>query len=60
MFAIDCPTHRSQVLVPVSRIRSLDNNPDGIVVVVECWCETRVPVHTGRRASGVVTGRSTR
>ena len=50
MFAIDCPTHKSQVLVTDRRIRSLANTDHGIVIDVECWCGTHVTLVTGRSA----------
>jgi hypothetical protein len=49
MLLIDCPTHGSPVLVPVTRIRALDNTGDGIFVLVDCWCGTQVRLHTGAR-----------
>lgn len=49
MFAIECPRHRSRVLVPASRIRGLHNDPRGILLMLECWCGTLVTLRTGRR-----------
>lgn len=51
MFPIECPVHGSRVLVPASRIRSLHNTAEGILLEVECWCGTHVHLHTGRRAA---------
>ncbi len=51
MFAIDCPTHGSRVLVTERRIRNLVNTPAGILLDVECWCGTHVQVLTGRNAA---------
>lgn len=54
MFAIDCPVHGHQVLVPPSRIRGLSNTHHGIVITVECWCGAPVTVRTGRRHRSAV------
>jgi len=48
MFTIDCPVHRSKVLVGMRRIRSLANTKHGILLDVECYCGTRVALGTGR------------
>lgn len=50
MFVVDCPTHRSPVLLPVSRIRALANTETGIRVLVECWCGACLHLRTGRHA----------
>ncbi|HEY8475007.1 MAG TPA: hypothetical protein VIL37_20615 [Natronosporangium sp.] len=50
MFAIDCPRHRTRVMVPERRIRGLANTAAGILLEVECWCGARVLIQTGRRA----------
>lgn len=49
MFSIDCPVHRRQVLVPPSRIRSVHNTDQGILLLIECWCGTYLATRTGRR-----------
>jgi len=49
MFSIDCPGHGHPVLVPSTRIRSFHNTGNGILLTLECWCGTQVPVRTGRR-----------
>jgi hypothetical protein len=51
VLAIECPNHGSLVMVPETRIRGLHNAADGILLDIECWCGTRVAIHTGRRAS---------
>jgi hypothetical protein len=48
MFSIDCPGHGHRVLVPSTRIRSFHNTGAGILLTLECWCGTQVPVRTGR------------
>jgi len=48
MFAINCPTHGSEVLVGTRRIRSLINTERGILLDVECYCGARVVTGTGR------------
>jgi hypothetical protein len=48
VFPINCPTHRSEVLVPPTRIRGLRNTGHGILLVIECWCGTHVALRTGR------------
>lgn len=55
MFPIECPVHGSRVLVPASRIRSLHNTTDGILLEVECWCGTHVQLHTGRHQAVMPT-----
>lgn len=52
VFAIDCPTHGQRILVTAARIRGLRNTSGRILLDVECWCGTRVTIHTGRRAAG--------
>jgi hypothetical protein len=53
MFAIECPSHGSQVMVPETRIRELRNTTEGILLDVECWCGSRIALRTGRRSSAV-------
>lgn len=56
MFAIQCPTHDSEVLLTERRIRRMENTPRGIVMDVECYCGTRVLVRTGRRLAASSLG----
>ncbi|MFI5840649.1 hypothetical protein ACIA8K_13160 [Catenuloplanes sp. NPDC051500] len=49
MFAIDCPQHRSRVLVSERRIRTIRNTERGILLDVECWCGRHVTLRTGRQ-----------
>lgn len=49
MFAINCPVHRSRILVSEQRVRSLRNTDQGIVLEVECYCGYTETVRTGRR-----------
>ena len=58
MFAIECPTHRSRVLVTESRIRNLRNTDRGILLDIECWCGTHVVLVTGRTAAARSNGRA--
>jgi hypothetical protein len=48
VFTIECPQHEARVLVTETRIRSLRNISDAILVDVECWCGCYVTVRTGR------------
>ena len=48
MLSISCPSHGSRVLLGTRRIRSLINTESGIVLVIECYCGTRVVLRTGR------------
>lgn len=52
MFSISCPTHGSNVLVGIGRIRSLTNTEAGVLLDIECYCGTHVAVGTGRRYRG--------
>jgi hypothetical protein len=57
---VHCPRHRSEVLLPESRIRALHNTDHGIVVVVECFDGERIVLRTGRgprRSAEVRPGR---
>jgi hypothetical protein len=47
MLVIDCPTHGSKVLLSERRIRRLRNADSEIIVDAECWCGTRMRIHTG-------------
>jgi hypothetical protein len=49
MFAIDCPRHRTTMLVSERRIRALRNTPTGIELDVECYCGHVQSIKTGRR-----------
>jgi hypothetical protein len=49
MLVIDCQTHGSKVLLSERRIRRVHNTASEIVVDVDCWCGTRVRLHTGGR-----------
>jgi len=51
MFVVSCPAHGRQSMVPETRIRHPRNTPPGIRLDVECWCGTRITIHTGRRRS---------
>ena len=46
MFAVHCPTHRSQVLLGARAIEELRNTDDGVELAWRCHCGTR----------GVLTG----
>ncbi|MEU7874912.1 hypothetical protein [Dactylosporangium sp. NPDC049140] len=48
MFVIDCPAHRSRVLLSERRIRSLRNTDAGVLVDLECYCGHVERLHTGR------------
>ena len=48
MFTIDCPTHRSAVLLSDRRIRGVHRSSTGIDVDYECWCGHRGSFRTGR------------
>lgn len=50
MLTIYCPTHNSEVLVGPRRIRHLANTPQGVELVVECYCGRRVDVLACRHA----------
>lgn len=41
MFSIDCPRHRSRVLVGLDSIEALVATPDGIEVHWRCTCGAR-------------------
>lgn len=41
MFAINCPRHRSRVLLTASAVEGLDNTRDGVVVHWRCYCGAR-------------------
>lgn len=52
MFAIQCPVHRSRVLVSERRIRALRNTEHGILLDVECYCGHIERIRTGRARTG--------
>ena len=41
MFAVDCPTHGTRVLLDYSRIEAQRNTAEGPVVDWRCWCGAR-------------------
>lgn len=47
MLTVYCPRHRSDVLLPETRIRALDNTERGILVEVECFDGERIVLRTG-------------
>jgi hypothetical protein len=48
MFSIDCPTHRSTVLLSERRIRGIRRSATGMDVEYECWCGHRGSFRAGR------------
>lgn len=48
MFSIDCPTHRSTVLLSERRIRGIRRSSTGMDVDYECWCGHRGSFRAGR------------
>jgi hypothetical protein len=48
MFTIDCPTHRSAVLLSERRIRGIRRSSTGVDVDYECWCGHRGSFAAGR------------
>jgi len=48
MFVIDCPTHRSRVLLSERRIRNLRNTELGVLLDLECYCGHMERIRTGR------------
>ena len=54
MFDPYCKRHGSRVLLSNRRIRSIENNPDGIAVHFVCTCGEEGVWRTGRRRSPTV------
>lgn len=52
MFTIECPTHRSTVLLSERRIRAIRPSAEGLEVAYECWCGHRGRFATGRPMAG--------
>ena len=50
MFVVYCPTHGSDVMLGVRRVRGADNVRGLIVLELECHDGTRIHHVTGRRA----------
>ncbi len=48
MFTVDCPAHRSEVLLSETRIRALKRVATGLQMEWECWCGHRGASLTGR------------
>ncbi|WP_433605174.1 hypothetical protein ACQP2P_26625 [Dactylosporangium sp. CA-139114] len=48
MFVIDCPAHRSRMLLSERRIRSLRNTDTGVLLDLECYCGHIERIRTGR------------
>ncbi|GAA3296951.1 MULTISPECIES: hypothetical protein [Dactylosporangium] len=48
MFVIDCPAHRSRVVLSERRIRCLRNTDAGILLDLECYCGHIERILTGR------------
>jgi hypothetical protein len=49
MFTVDCPRHRTRVLLGPRSIESLDNTSAGIVLGWRCGCGARGTMTTPRR-----------
>ena len=47
MFAVHCPTHRSQVLLGARAIEELRNTDDGVELAWRCHCGTRGVLRLG-------------
>ena len=54
MFVIDCPTHRSRVMLSERRIRNLRNTESGVLLDVECYCGHTERIRTGSRRSSAI------
>ena len=48
MFTVDCPAHRSKVLLSETRLRALKPVATGLQMEWECWCGHRGASLTGR------------
>ncbi|WP_433088926.1 hypothetical protein ACQP1P_21975 [Dactylosporangium sp. CA-052675] len=53
MFVIDCPAHRSRVLLSERRVRSLRNTDAGVLLDLECYCGHVERIRTGRAAAAL-------
>lgn len=50
MFAIDCPTHRSRVLLDWSRVEGMRQTDEGPILDWHCWCGARGSLIAGERS----------
>lgn len=48
MFSVNCPSHRSDVLLGYSNLIGLENTEAGVVVHWRCYCGTVGRTLTGR------------
>ncbi len=51
MFAVQCPSHGSQMLLGARSIETLENTPHGVVIHWRCHCGTTGTQLVSRRAA---------